>query len=127
SRAGYFLPASVPNSPGGTSHLGQAFDFIPCRATFSIWSAIHADKIGKHLRTFPSAQSIRVPSRAVSCNGSNIRSNTPCSVSAFIWLWSSSAEEDFENLGGMDNSARRRTAIDPGALRLVAGRLPSVI
>ena len=128
SHAGYFLPASVPNSPGATSHLGQAFDFIPCGARFSIWSAIHADKIGKPpLRTFQSAQSIGMPSRAVSYKVLIIRSNTAGSASVLIFLRRSSAEEDFENLGGMGNSARRRTAIDPGVWRLVARRFPIVI
>jgi len=52
----------VPNSTAGTSHLGQTLDFIPCSAMFSMWSAIHVAKIRKHLRTFPSVQSIGTPS-----------------------------------------------------------------
>src|SRR5205807_3015452 len=113
-----------PNISGDISHLGQAFDFTPCNVTFSIWSAIHAAKIGKQLRTLPSAQSISTPSSAVSCNGAKIRSNTPCRVSALTSLWKLFVEEDCGSLGGTSSSARRSTAIDPGLLCVVDGRFP---
>ena len=94
---------------------------------FSIWSAIHADKTGKHLWTMPSAQSMLTPLRATACKGSNKSWNMSCSVSALIRLWCWSAKVDFESFGKTGNSARRRTAIDPGLLRRVDRRLPSVI
>jgi len=34
----------------GTSHVGQALHYNLYSVKFSIWSATHADKMGKHLR-----------------------------------------------------------------------------
>jgi len=76
----------VHNSTAGTSHLGQTLDIIPYSATFSMWSAIHAVKIGKHLQTLPSVQSIGTPSCARSCRGAKMSVNTSRRVSALICL-----------------------------------------
>jgi len=92
---------------------------------FSQWSAIYADNIEKHLRTFPSAESILRPSSAAFCKGSKRSLKTPQSVSALICLCKWSAE-DFLSLGETSNSAKRRIAKDPGLLRRSAGRFTRV-
>ena len=79
---------------GRTSHCGHDLLLIPFNMVCSAWSAIQADKIGKHKRVFPSAQSITAPSLAISCNGARMRSNSACRASAFICRWISSARTD---------------------------------
>jgi len=77
----------IPNSPAGTSHVGQALDFNACCVTFSIWSAIQADKIGKQLRTLQSAKINWDGINRRVLQGAKMNPNTSCSVSAFTCLW----------------------------------------
>ena len=83
-------------------------------------------KIGKQLHTFPSAESLGMPSRAGSCRGNRINSYTSRRVSTLICLWCCSAREDHDSFGGIGNNVTCRTAIDAGLLRWLQGRFPRV-
>jgi len=102
-------------------------DFNPCSVTFPIWSATHADNIGKYDQTFHAAQSIGKPSSARFRKGAKMNLNMSCSVSAFTCFHYCSTLVDFERLGGTANSASSRTAIDQGLSCQADGRFPRVI